>query len=249
MADADWLIGIDEAGRGPLAGPVVAGACVLSSVVFDLETVLERSGLINDSKQLSEASREAQYAVLCDLREEGMLDFETALGTVEEIAELNILGATRLAMRRAAEALAGRAKSWSLPELAAAGPLFSDHRVRVIVDGRALKPFPMCTRGWLKGMPSPWRLRWRVSQPRWCVTVKCCAWPKSTRIMASMRTRATARGRTARHCWHMGPVRRTERCSYARFYRHPELLWVRWIEDFCRKRFTGTGILFASIPF
>ena len=151
MADADWLIGIDEAGRGPLAGPVVAGACVLSSVVFDLETVLERSGLINDSKQLSEASREAQYAVLCDLREEGMLDFETALGTVEEIAELNILGATRLAMRRAAEALAGRAQSWSLPELAAAGPLFADHRVRVMVDGRALKPFPYVHEGLVKG--------------------------------------------------------------------------------------------------
>ncbi|MGB0257632.1 MAG: ribonuclease HII [Coraliomargarita sp.] len=151
LTDAGWLVGIDEAGRGPLAGPVVAGACVLSGRFFESTEAVERSGLINDSKQLSEASREAQFALLCELREEGLLDFETALGSVEEIAELNILGATRLAMRRAVEAIAGRAAGWCLPELAASGPLFADNSVRLIVDGRPLKPFPYVHEGLVKG--------------------------------------------------------------------------------------------------
>ena len=151
LADSDWLIGIDEAGRGPLAGPVVAGACVLSKAFFAEEGVLERSGLINDSKQLPEGARETQYILLCELRDEGLLDFETALGSVEEIAELNILGATRLAMRRAVEAIGSRAVDWTLPELAASGPLFADNSVRLIVDGRPLKPFPYAHEGIVKG--------------------------------------------------------------------------------------------------
>ena len=151
LKDSDWLIGIDEAGRGPLAGPVVAGACVLSKGFFESEAAIERSGLINDSKQLTEAAREEQYELLCSLREEGVLDFETAVGSVEEIAELNILGATRLAMRRAVEAIAARAQTWALPELAASGPLFTDHSVRLIVDGRPLKPFPYVHEGIVKG--------------------------------------------------------------------------------------------------
>ncbi len=151
LADSDWLIGIDEAGRGPLAGPVVAGACVLSKAFFESESVIGRSGLINDSKQLSEGSREVQYDLLCELRREGLLDFETAQGSVDEIGELNILGATRLAMRRAVEALAGRASNWVLPELASAGPLFADGAVRLIVDGRPLRPFPYVHEGIVKG--------------------------------------------------------------------------------------------------
>lgn len=151
LADSDWLIGIDEAGRGPLAGPVVAGACVLSKGFFESQSALEHSGLINDSKQLNEAARDEQYAVLCKLREQGMLDFETAFGSVDAIAELNILGATRLAMQRAVEAIAGRAAGWALPKLAASGPLFADDSVKLIVDGRPLKPFPYVHEGIVKG--------------------------------------------------------------------------------------------------
>lgn len=83
------VCGVDEAGRGPLCGPVVAAACILP---LDCEI----DGL-NDSKKLSEKKREALFDVIT----EKALSFSIAQATVEEINELNILEATLLAMRRA----------------------------------------------------------------------------------------------------------------------------------------------------
>lgn len=83
------LCGVDEAGRGPLAGPVCAAACILPRG-------LEIEGL-NDSKKLSEKRRDALYDVI----KEQALAYGIAFATVEEIEELNILGATYLAMNRA----------------------------------------------------------------------------------------------------------------------------------------------------
>lgn len=83
------ICGVDEAGRGPLAGPVCAAACILPRG-------LEIEGL-NDSKKLSEKRREALYDVIC----EKAVTYGIAFATVEEIEELNILGATYLAMNRA----------------------------------------------------------------------------------------------------------------------------------------------------
>ncbi|MDR0928613.1 MAG: ribonuclease HII [Oscillospiraceae bacterium] len=83
--------GIDEAGRGPLAGPVVAGCAVMPP-----EPLIEG---VNDSKKLSEAKREALYGQIVQTA----LFARTGVATVEEIARLGILGATRLAMARAAE--------------------------------------------------------------------------------------------------------------------------------------------------
>ncbi len=165
LEKADWLIGIDEAGRGCLAGPVVAGACVLGRAFFESAEAVGLSAAINDSKQLSATARDAQMAVLETLRERGLLDFEVAAGSVEEIAELNILGATRLAMRRAVEALARRACGWRLPVVFRGDPLFTasvvdseadsvvegTNRVHVVVDGRPLKPFPYVHEGLVKG--------------------------------------------------------------------------------------------------
>jgi ribonuclease HII len=96
VADAGLICGIDEAGRGPLAGPVVAAAVVLAP---DLPIV----GL-RDSKQLSSAQRER----LADAIRERALAW--ALGRAEpaEIDRYNILGATLLAMRRAFAGLAVR---------------------------------------------------------------------------------------------------------------------------------------------
>ena len=85
--------GVDEAGRGPLAGPVCAAAVILPrGCVID--------GL-NDSKQLSEKRREALYDEIISRAER----YGIAFATVEEIERLNILGATYLAMNRAIEAL------------------------------------------------------------------------------------------------------------------------------------------------
>lgn len=87
------IAGVDEAGRGPLAGPVVAAAVILD----DLRPI---AGL-NDSKKLSAAKREKLFdeirakALCCSI----------AQASVEEIDEINILQATLLAMRRAVEGL------------------------------------------------------------------------------------------------------------------------------------------------
>ncbi|MDQ8192797.1 ribonuclease HII [Coraliomargarita sp. SDUM461004] len=152
LATATHLIGIDEAGRGCLAGPVTAGACILSRQLFDSPAALEASAFINDSKQLSSTAREAQFAILESLQMSGLIDFAVASGSVEEIEELNILGATRLAMRRAVDQLAARAVDWHLPHPAAADPLFeSATHVKLIVDGRPLKPFPYAHEGVIKG--------------------------------------------------------------------------------------------------
>lgn len=147
-----WLIGIDEAGRGALAGPVVAGACLLAKSFFHSSEALELSAAVNDSKQLSAEAREGHFEQIESFRQAGLLDYAVGAASVREIAKYNILGATRLAMRRAAETLAARARGWTLPELAADGPLFNDlSPVKLIVDGRPLKPFPYTHCGIIKG--------------------------------------------------------------------------------------------------
>ncbi len=88
-----YICGVDEAGRGPLAGPVCAAAVILPEDI-------QIEGL-NDSKKLSEKKREALFDVIC----EKALSYSIAYGTLEEIEELNILEATFIAMNRAIEGL------------------------------------------------------------------------------------------------------------------------------------------------
>ena len=152
LAGHKYLIGVDEAGRGALAGPVVAAACVFECSFFESHEAVALSARINDSKQLRAGARDLSFKQIEHLRSAGLLDFAAAAASVPEIAELNILGATRLAMRRAVEELAQRTTNWVLPEAAAAGPLFSAERaVKLAVDGRALKPFPYTHQGIVKG--------------------------------------------------------------------------------------------------
>lgn len=152
LGESNFLIGVDEAGRGCLAGPVVAGACIVTNELFNSKDALELSSHINDSKQLSAEAREKQFDILKQLQAEGLIDFAVAEGSVEEIAERNILGATRLAMQRALEEVASRADKWTLPHLAADDPLFqASEDVKLIVDGRPLKPFPYAHEGVVKG--------------------------------------------------------------------------------------------------
>lgn len=87
------ICGVDEAGRGPLAGDVYAAA-----VIFDEDTVIDG---INDSKKLSEKKRE----VLFDEIIEKAKAYFIAKATIEEIEQLNILNAAMLAMKRAVEGL------------------------------------------------------------------------------------------------------------------------------------------------
>ncbi|MBQ7744090.1 MAG: ribonuclease HII [Ruminococcus sp.] len=87
------VCGVDEAGRGPLAGPVCAAAVILPE-----NTIIE---VVNDSKKLSEKKREALFDVI----KEQALSYSIAFASVEEIEEMNILNATMLAMKRAVEGL------------------------------------------------------------------------------------------------------------------------------------------------
>lgn len=87
------ICGIDEAGRGPLAGPVFAAAVVLPAG-------LEIEGL-NDSKKLSEKKREQLFGIIC----EKAVDFGIGSANEKEIDEINILNATFLSMKRAVAAL------------------------------------------------------------------------------------------------------------------------------------------------
>jgi ribonuclease HII len=91
-----WVAGVDEAGRGPLAGPVYAAAVILNPA-------RPIRGL-RDSKQLTPARREA---LAVRIRRDA-LAWQVAWADVEEIDCLNILGATMLAMRRAVAGLALR---------------------------------------------------------------------------------------------------------------------------------------------
>ncbi len=84
-----FIIGVDEAGRGPLAGPVCAAA-VLFPPDFECED-------INDSKQLSAKKRENLFRMV----EDNSLGFGIAMASVEEIDTLNIYEATKVAMKRA----------------------------------------------------------------------------------------------------------------------------------------------------
>lgn len=87
------ICGVDEAGRGPLAGPVYAAAVILSP-----DRPIEG---LNDSKKLSEKKREALYDVIMERAEAYCI----ASASVAEIEQYNILGATYLAMTRAVEGL------------------------------------------------------------------------------------------------------------------------------------------------
>jgi ribonuclease HII len=109
------VAGIDEAGRGPLAGPVVA-ACVL----LDLErTPRKLKRALDDSKQLSREEREAAFKLLAAARLDGIVAIGVGAASVGEIDRINILQATFLAMRRALHRL----------------PLRPDH---VLIDGDRL---------------------------------------------------------------------------------------------------------------
>ena len=119
------VCGVDEAGRGPLCGPVVAAACILP-----LDCEIEG---LNDSKKLTEKKREKLFDEIM----EKAVACSVAQASVEEINELNILEATLLAMRRAIEGLSQQ------PDFALIdGNVDRDFSLpaRAVVHGDALSP-------------------------------------------------------------------------------------------------------------
>ena len=194
------MAGVDEAGRGPLAGPVVAAA-----VILDIRNPIK--GLA-DSKKLTALRRDRLFdeirakALCCSI----------AQASVEEIDHLNILQATLLAMRRAVEGL--RLK----PKLV----LVDGNRIPVlemlaeaIVKGDALVPSISAASILAKVHRDRWcaelHLQYprRRSWPRCTVTAGAPSCTCDTPSTALRVTRATARWRTWRRCVSMVPARST----------------------------------------
>ncbi len=132
----DGVMGVDEAGRGPLAGGVFAAAVsVPLAAAADLLAGPWRG--VDDSKKLSAGKRDALAAVI---KTTPGCAWAVASATPTEIDSLNILRATHLAMRRAAEALAS-----SLPPERAAVP------PSILVDGLPVPTLPYPSRNLVKG--------------------------------------------------------------------------------------------------
>jgi ribonuclease HII len=153
----DSLIGVDEAGRGALAGPVVAAAVLVNQPFLEGRWAVTRSGRVNDSKQLTPAEREALWFEFETLEGQGEIHANYGSASVEEIETHNILGATKLAMRRALEGIyppAAFAKQAepdlfaSVEERAQFQPTVS---CRILIDGLPLKHFPYPHTGVVRG--------------------------------------------------------------------------------------------------
>lgn len=151
------LIGVDEAGRGALAGPVVAGAVLVSKAFLESRWALGRANRVNDSKQLTAVEREELWGEFTTLAGEGQIQVQFGVAEVGEIEQFNILGATKLAMRRALEGIypPGAFEQKTEPDLFATPEVVANFvptvSCRVLIDGLALRGFPYPHTGIVKG--------------------------------------------------------------------------------------------------
>ncbi len=159
LGRAPGIVGVDEAGRGSFAGPVFAAAVWVKRSFYETATPLRKGAFINDSKQLSPRLREEIFALIKHWEDSGELLFSTGEASVQEIDELNILGATRLAMQRA---IAGVLEKFSAQNPKAPcpfessgddAPLFKRGKglSPILVDGNPLKSFAWKHRAIIKG--------------------------------------------------------------------------------------------------
>jgi ribonuclease HII len=143
------LIGVDEVGRGAFAGPVVAAAVVVTRDFLESRWAVAKSGRVNDSKLLAPDQREELWAEFEKLAAQGQIQVSSGAASVTEIEEVNILGATKLAMRRALQAIYPPEAFEpernepdlfsSLEERISFHPRVS---ARIMIDGLALRAFP-----------------------------------------------------------------------------------------------------------
>jgi ribonuclease HII len=151
------LIGVDEAGRGAIAGPVVAGAVLVNREFLEGRWACVKGGRVNDSKLLTAADRDELWAEFEALAAQGQIHAHFGVAGVDEIEQFNILGATRLAMRRAlegiypAEAFAPKREPdlfSSVEERVEFKPTVS---CRILIDGLPLRRFPYPHTGVVNG--------------------------------------------------------------------------------------------------
>ena len=152
------LIGVDEAGRGALAGPVVAAAVALRADFYESDWCRRNASSVNDSKLLTLAQCENLYKKLRWLERSGRLIIGVGRGELGEIEDLNILGATQLAMKRGVEEVLR--KGDILPH--GPDPLFMEKegelnvgetlaQWRLLVDGKPMKALGYAHRAIVKG--------------------------------------------------------------------------------------------------
>ena len=145
------VMGIDEAGRGPLAGPVFAAA-VSVSIDRAADLLANEWNAVNDSKKLSPAKRDALAAVI---RATPGCAFAVASASALEIDQTNILRATHLAMRRAARMLAEtldiRRPTSDAPSSPSTKRQVPSTPYRILVDGLPVPSLPYPSRNLVKG--------------------------------------------------------------------------------------------------
>ena len=148
------IIGVDEAGRGSLAGPVMAAAVWADKSFYEDNLDNDELLLINDSKQLSQKARNRAFELLQNWQKLGKLYFAYAEGSVTEIEVGNIVYALKLAMRRALERVA------LIAEVVL--PISEDFKEKyvgvanneptsIFIDGYKLKNFSYVHEGIVKG--------------------------------------------------------------------------------------------------
>ncbi len=151
------LIGVDEAGRGALAGPVVAGAVLVSQEFLEGRWAVGKSGRVNDSKQLSAGERLELWLEFEELVRLGQIHATFGVATVAEVEAVNILGATKLAMRRALEGIysASSFEKKIEPDLFASETEKSAFEptvsCQILIDGLPLRNFPYPHQGIVSG--------------------------------------------------------------------------------------------------
>ena len=153
LASVPAIIGLDEAGRGPLAGPVCAAAVYLDRGFYESDWFGEYGPEINDSKQLKEARREYIYEAV-EKTGGDFIHYSCHMVSVEEIESLNILGATRKAMELCVKELRSKSDCRFRTALAAEDPVSQDRArqawlfghsqwdavAHILVDGKPLQP-------------------------------------------------------------------------------------------------------------
>lgn len=148
LGGAGELIGIDEAGRGCLAGPVVAAAVRCGRAFYESPGCGAHCRGVDDSKRLDAGRRAAIVERFRRPCHQKWIQVGIGAAEVEEIERFNIFQATVLAMRRACEALGLEVEA---PESVLAAEQRTARAVPILIDGRPLRSFPMVHEGIVGG--------------------------------------------------------------------------------------------------
>ncbi len=154
--EAKALVGIDEAGRGCLAGPVVAAAVLCDASFYSRSWCKRNSRGVDDSKRLTPEKRAAVVARFKYAREQGWIRVGIGSSSLAEIEKHNIFNANTLAMRRALEQVLqlGRG-NFSVQELVTDNCFNEFGNTAkdpvILIDGRPIRAFPLEHQGVVKG--------------------------------------------------------------------------------------------------